>query len=72
MSDLFTSAGLDKEAPRPLADRMRPTSLSEVVGPSTVRHPADETTTAALRPRRSMGVSKKKHPISTSGATSSP
>src|SRR5918993_2464567 len=32
MSDLFTSAGLDKEAPRPLADRLRPTKLSEVVG----------------------------------------
>src|ERR671912_657175 len=32
MSDLFTSAGLDKEAPRPLADRLRPTELSEVVG----------------------------------------
>jgi putative ATPase len=32
MSDLFTSAGLDKDAPRPLADRLRPTSLSDVVG----------------------------------------
>jgi putative ATPase len=32
MSDLFTSAGLDKDAPRPLADRLRPTNLSEVVG----------------------------------------
>jgi putative ATPase len=32
MSDLFTSAGLDKEAPRPLADRLRPTNLSEMVG----------------------------------------
>jgi putative ATPase len=32
MSDLFSSAGLDKNAPRPLADRMRPTKLSEVVG----------------------------------------
>jgi len=32
MSDLFSSAGLDKNAPRPLADRMRPTNLSEVVG----------------------------------------
>jgi putative ATPase len=32
MSDLFTSAGLDKDAPRPLADRLRPTKLSEVVG----------------------------------------
>ncbi|KAB0264834.1 replication-associated recombination protein A [Microvirga brassicacearum] len=32
MSDLFASAGMDKDAPRPLADRMRPTRLSEVVG----------------------------------------
>jgi putative ATPase len=32
MSDLFTSAGLDKDAPRPLADRLRPQKLSEVVG----------------------------------------
>ncbi len=32
MSDLFVSAGLDRSAPRPLADRMRPTALSEVVG----------------------------------------
>src|SRR5215207_8368711 len=32
MSDLFTSAGLHKDASRPLADRLRPTELSEVVG----------------------------------------
>jgi putative ATPase len=32
MSDLFASAGLEKGAPRPLADRLRPTKLSEVVG----------------------------------------
>src|ERR687894_934755 len=32
MSDLFASAGLDQDAPRPLADRLRPTKLSEVVG----------------------------------------
>src|SRR3954470_19948110 len=32
MSDLFASAGLDKDAPRPLADRLRPTKLSEGVG----------------------------------------
>ena len=32
MTDLFTSAGLDAAAPRPLADRMRPASLDEVVG----------------------------------------
>ncbi|MFC7398750.1 replication-associated recombination protein A [Chelatococcus sp. GCM10030263] len=32
MPDLFASAGLDKSAPRPLADRLRPRRLSEVVG----------------------------------------
>jgi putative ATPase len=32
VSDLFAAAGLDKGAPRPLADRLRPTQLSEVVG----------------------------------------
>ncbi|NIX77814.1 replication-associated recombination protein A [Microvirga terricola] len=32
MSDLFASAGLEQSAPRPLADRMRPTKLSDVVG----------------------------------------
>lgn len=31
-SDLFTAAGLEKAAPRPLADRLRPTNLAEVVG----------------------------------------
>jgi putative ATPase len=32
MSDLFTSAGMDQGAPRPLADRLRPQTLSDVVG----------------------------------------
>ncbi len=32
MSDLFKSAGLDKHAPRPLADRMRPMRLADVAG----------------------------------------
>ncbi|MGI8840773.1 MAG: replication-associated recombination protein A [Caulobacteraceae bacterium] len=32
MSDLFEAAGLAPEAPRPLADRLRPRSLDEVVG----------------------------------------
>ena len=32
MTDLFASAGLDATAPRPLADRLRPASLDEVVG----------------------------------------
>jgi putative ATPase len=32
MSDLFESAGLPDDAPRPLADRLRPKTLAEVVG----------------------------------------
>ncbi|MGD0193162.1 MAG: replication-associated recombination protein A [Rhizomicrobium sp.] len=32
MSDLFEAGGLDQDAPRPLADRLRPASLTEVVG----------------------------------------
>ena len=32
MSDLFAAAGLEKSAPRPLADRMRPARLGDVVG----------------------------------------
>ena len=32
MSDLFSAAGLDQGAPAPLAERLRPTKLSEVVG----------------------------------------
>ena len=32
MSDLFESSDLADDAPRPLADRLRPKSLTEVVG----------------------------------------
>ncbi len=32
MTTLFEAAGLDKQGPRPLADRMRPTKLADVVG----------------------------------------
>jgi putative ATPase len=32
MSDLFEAGGLEEDAPRPLADRLRPKTLSEVVG----------------------------------------
>lgn len=32
MTDLFGSAGLEADAPRPLADRLRPQSLTDVVG----------------------------------------
>jgi len=32
VNDLFDAAGLEKDAPRPLADRLRPQSLHDVVG----------------------------------------
>ena len=32
MANLFTAAGLDRSAPHPLADRLRPKSLGEVIG----------------------------------------
>ena len=32
MSDLFEASGLSQSGPRPLADRMRPTRLADVVG----------------------------------------
>ncbi len=32
MTSLFEAAGLDKNAPRPLADRLRPQSLEDVIG----------------------------------------
>jgi putative ATPase len=32
MSDLFAASGFDKDAPRPLADRMRPQRLEDVAG----------------------------------------
>lgn len=32
MSDLFAAGGLDRSAPRPLADRLRPKTLADVVG----------------------------------------
>jgi putative ATPase len=32
MSDLFAASGFDKDAPRPLADRLRPRRLTEVAG----------------------------------------
>ena len=30
--NLFTAAGLERDAPRPLADRLRPEKLGDVVG----------------------------------------
>ena len=32
MASLFKAAGLEKVAPRPLADRLRPEQLADVVG----------------------------------------
>ncbi|MCI4679309.1 replication-associated recombination protein A [Rhodoblastus acidophilus] len=32
MTDLFASAGLDRDAPRPLAEKLRPKSLADVAG----------------------------------------
>jgi putative ATPase len=40
MADLFEAAGLAPEAPRPLADRLRPQSLDEVVGQDHLLGPA--------------------------------
>jgi putative ATPase len=39
MVNLFEAAGLEKSAPRPLADRLRPKALSEVVGQEHVVGP---------------------------------
>ena len=39
MTDLFQAAGLTPEAPRPLADRLRPQTLAEVVGQSHLLGP---------------------------------
>ena len=39
MSDLFGAAGLEKDVPRPLADRLRPTTLADVVGQDHLLNP---------------------------------
>lgn len=39
MSSLFEAAGLEQSAPRPLADRLRPAALAEVVGQDHVLGP---------------------------------
>lgn len=51
MSDLFQAAGLEQEAPRPLADRLRPTSLDEVVGQSGLVGPEGTITRMLSRGR---------------------
>ncbi len=40
MSDLFEAGGLEAEAPRPLADRLRPRNLADVVGQDHLLGPA--------------------------------
>ncbi len=47
MSNLFEAAGLEKSAPRPLADRLRPKALAEVVGQDHIVGP-DGTLTRML------------------------
>ncbi len=39
MSDLFGAAGLEEDAPRPLADRLRPATLGDVVGQDHILAP---------------------------------
>ncbi|MGV6873295.1 replication-associated recombination protein A [Pseudochelatococcus sp. B33] len=48
MPNLFDAAGLDRDAPRPLADRLRPTRLDEVVGQEHLTGP-DGALTRLLR-----------------------
>jgi len=51
MTNLFEAAGLEKSAPRPLADRLRPKTLTEVVGQDHIVGP-DGTLTRLLRAGR--------------------
>ena len=51
MTNLFQAAGLESEAPRPLADRLRPRRLAEVVGQDHLVGPQG-TLTRALKARR--------------------
>src|SRR5262245_1560764 len=46
MTNLFQAAGLDREAPRPLADRLRPRKLVDVVGQDHLVGPAGTLTRA--------------------------
>lgn len=50
MSDLFEASGLASDAPRPLADRLRPTTLQEVVGQDHLLGP-DGTLSRMLKSR---------------------
>lgn len=55
MSDLFQAAGLETGAPRPLADRLRPKRLSEVVGQDELVGP-DGTLTRLLKSGRIQSI----------------
>ena len=50
--NLFQAAGLTRDAPRPLADRLRPQKLAEVVGQDHLLGP-DGALTRMLRRARS-------------------
>jgi putative ATPase len=52
-SNLFAAAGLDQDAPRPLADRLRPRTLGEVVGQDHLLGP--DGTLARMLETRSLG-----------------
>lgn len=52
MSDLFEASGLSQAGPRPLADRMRPARLADVVGQDHLLGP-DGTLTRMLKTGRS-------------------
>src|SRR5215475_4899515 len=51
MTNLFQAAGMEEEAPRPLADRLRPRKLAEVVGQDHLVGP-DGTLTRMLKSGR--------------------
>ena len=55
MTSLFEAAGLEDEAPRPLADRLRPAALPDVVGQDHLVGP-DGTLTRMLRSQRATSI----------------
>ena len=55
MTSLFEAAGLEEEAPRPLADRLRPAALADVVGQDHLVGP-EGTLTKMLRSQRATSI----------------
>ena len=51
--NLFAAAGLDRDAPRPLADKLRPETLADVVGQDHLLGP-DGAPAGVVLPRRPM------------------